>query len=610
MRLCINSGFYVIFAPRTNHPMKQLFPLLTPYKRTLAAIGVCNVISVIFSILSLLILEPFLQLMFQKTPAISSGWLNRVLSRFISGQDSTQTLFYLIAFAFLFFLLTNVTAYASQWFMADIRSGVVRNLRAQIHKKLLILPLSFYSREKKGDLISRAINDTQEIELNILRAFQQLFREPVAVLIYLITLFIISFKLTLFVLILLPVAGLIIGKISKTLRRKSVHAKEKMGLMSSLIEESIAGLRIVKAFVAIEWMNRLFKQKNEDYTRLQIKIGRRYNLASPTSEFLGTFVVLIILLYGGNSVLNGTENLSPEKFMTYIAIFIMVINPAKTLSVAAYNLKKGMASLDRINFILNAEEVIIEEPDALPLSDLKNTIEFKNVCFSYGDKEVLTQVNYTLEKGKSIALCGQSGSGKSTLMDLLQRFYDVSEGAILWDGISLKKYKIDDLRAQTAVVSQDVILFNDTVFNNIAFGLKNVSEEAVIAAAKTAHAYDFIMDTPNGFETVLGDRGLTLSGGQRQRLSIARAILKDAPVLILDEATSAMDSESEKILQEAIFNIGKNKTLITIAHRLSTIQNVDEIIMLENGTIVETGTPQALANAGGYYAKYINGSKL
>ena len=587
--------------------MKQLFSLLASYKRTLAIVGVCNVISVVFSILSLLMLEPFLQLVFYKEmPATSSGWLNAVLSGFIPEDSSTQTLLYLIAFAFLLFLFQNVTAYASQWFMADIRSGVVRNLRAQIHAKLLILPLSFYSREKKGDLISRAVNDTQEIELNVLKAFQQLFREPIAVLIYLVTLFFISFKLTLFVLILLPAAGLIIGKISKTLRKKSVQAKEKMGLMNAHIEESIAGLRIIKAFGAIAWMNRLFKQKNEDYARLQIKIGRRYHLASPTSEFLGTFVVLIILLYGGNSVLNGTGNLSPEKFITYIAIFIMVINPAKMLSVAAYNLKKGMASLDRINFILNAEEVITEAPDAVTLNDLKSAIEFKNVCFSYGDKDVLTQVNYTLEKGKSMALCGQSGSGKSTLMDLLQRFYDVTGGDILWDGISLKNYKIDDLRAQTAVVSQDVILFNDSIFNNIAFGLKNISEEAVIAAAKTAHAYDFIMDTPNGFETILGDRGLTLSGGQRQRLSIARAILKDAPVLILDEATSAMDSESEKILQEAIFDIGKNKTLIIIAHRLSTIQNVDEIVMLENGTVVETGTPQVLANAGGHYAKYIN----
>lgn len=588
--------------------MKRIISLISSYKWRLLIIVFVNIFSVVFSIFTLLMLEPFLQLVFYHKISASTettAFINRLLERFFLIDGSLKTLFWLILFAVILFLLKNITAYLSQWLMAHVRSGVIKDMREKLYHRVLILPLSFYSKQRKGDIVSRAVNDTQEIEIAIMRPIQQLLKEPLTVILYLVALFIISYKLSLFVLVLLPIAGMIIAGISKKLRRKSLEAKQKMGLMSANTEEAISGLKIIKAFNAIDWMNDKFKTQNEDYTRLQIKINRRYDLASPVSEFLGTLVVMIILLYGGHTVLEATGTLTAERFITYIALFIQIINPAKNISVAVYDIKKGLSSLDRIQEIIDADEVIVEKPNAIPLNTFTTSIEFKDVNFGYKDRPVLNHLTYTIRKGQTIAICGQSGSGKSTLVDLLQRFHDVQNGEILFDGISLDNYKIEDLRAQFAVVSQDVILFNDTVAHNIAFGMKEVPYERIVNAAKIANAYSFIMEMSQGFDTIIGDRGVLLSGGQRQRISVARAILKNAPILVFDEATSAMDTESEKLLQESLAKVSHGKTLITIAHRLSTVHDADEIVMLEHGYIIEKGSHEDLIQRDGYYAKYV-----
>jgi subfamily B ATP-binding cassette protein MsbA len=565
-------------------------------------VSLFNVLSIVFSVFSIALLAPFLSLIFNKIPPIvdkpefvlSSDGVIACLQYFISQTIISSgvifALLLLIIAVFLFFLLDKVFNYIAIWLMASVRANVVKTYRNQSYEKLLILPLSYYSNRKKGDIISRVINDVQDVDVSILEPLQQLLRNPLTILFYLFTLFFINYKLTVSVLILLPIAGFIINRTQRKLKKVSVEAKEKQGIINSSLEESIYGLRVIKAFHAIDKIYQQFKKFNEDYNKLYIKMFRRRDLSSPVGEFLGIVTIICILLYGSLLVLDTANGFSAELFITYIAMFVRIINPAKATAESIANLKKGFAAIDRINELMKAEEVIVEIPNPVSVFDFSNTISFHHVYFSYGDNPVLEDICFEIEKGKMTAICGLSGSGKSTLMDLLMRFYDVSSGSILLDGKDIRTLGITDLRKMFGIVTQESILFNDTVYNNIVLGMEHISQEDVFAASKIANAYGFISKMEQGFETNIGDRGTRLSGGQKQRISIARAVLRDPPVFILDEATSALDTNSERAVQTALNNILKNKTSIIIAHRLSTIIHADKIIVLDAGKIVEQGT--------------------
>jgi len=481
--------------------------------------------------------------------------------------------------------------------------GAVKGIRNDIYSKLLILPLSFFTQRNKGDIISRMTSDVQEVEYSIMNYLEMIVRDPVTILAYLIFMISMSPKLTLFVLIILPVTGLIIGRIGKTLRKQSKVGQARYGGLLSMIEESISGLRIIKAFNAIEYSDKKFRQLNQAYAKLLIWIYRRRDLSSPLSEFLSSLVIVVVLWFGGKMVLSDNPTIKAADFITYIVVFSQMIPSAKSLTQGFYSIQKGIASAERIFEILDADEIIEEKKDALPLKSFNNEIEYRNVSFKYDNEPVLKNINLKINKGQIIAVVGESGAGKSTLVDLLPRFYDVTQGSLLIDGVDIRDYRIDDLRRQMGIVSQDTILFNDTIFNNIAFGLTGISEEEVIKAAKIANAHNFIVQTENGYQTNIGDRGLKLSGGQRQRLSIARAVLANPPILILDEATSSLDTESEKLVQEALYNIMKDRTTVVIAHRLSTIKNAHVIVVLKNGEIVERGTHEELVNKNGVYRR-------
>jgi subfamily B ATP-binding cassette protein MsbA len=475
-----------------------------------------------------------------------------------------------------------------------------------MYHKILILPLSYYSEQRKGDIISRITSDVQEVEWSIMTSLEMVFRDPLTVIVYLVSLTLLSPQLTLFVLIMLPISAIIIGRIGKTLKKNSVKGQKRLGELLSIIEETLSGLRVIKAFNAIDILHDKFVKKNEALTKLMINIYRKRDLSAPMSEFLGTVVMVVIMWFGGKLVLSSTVNISAEIFITYIIIFSQIINPAKSFSTAFYNIQKGIASAERIYEVLDAEEVILEQENAIPITEFNQSIEYRNVSFIYEKEEVLKNINITIKKGQTIAIIGESGAGKSTFIDLLPRFYDTTKGSILIDGIPIQNYKIDNLRKLMGIVSQDTILFNGTVFSNIAFGNENIKEEDVIRAAKVANAHEFIMAMEHNYFTNIGDMGVKLSGGQRQRISIARAVLKNPPILILDEATSNLDSESEKLVQDAILKLMQNRTSIIIAHRLSTIQHADEIIILQKGEIVERGTHTELMSLDGLYKKMFN----
>lgn len=491
------------------------------------------------------------------------------------------------------------------WMMASVRTNIVKTYRNEGYNKLLALPLSYYSQKKKGDILSRMINDVQDVDTSILESLQQLLRDPLTILFYLFTLSFINYKLTIFVLILLPVAGLIISQIQRRLKKVSSKLKEKQGDMISSLEESIYGLRVIKAFHTIDRTYQRFKGINKDYTKLHINMFRRRDLSSPIGEFLGTITVVGILIFGSSMVLNPASGFPAELFITYIALFTQIINPFKATAESTANLKKGFAAMERIDELMQTDEVIIEKPNAISIHSFSEKISFEHVNFSYEEIPVLQDLSFDIEKGKMIAICGLSGAGKSTIANLLMRFYDVSAGKISIDGKDIRDLKIKNLRNFFGIVTQDSILFNDTVYNNIVLGMQNTTKEDVIEAAKIANAYDFISKLENGFDTNIGDRGTRLSGGQKQRISIARAVLRNPPVFILDEATSALDTESERTVQLALENVLKDRTSVVIAHRLSTIVHADEIIVLDKGRIAERGTHQQLSAQHGIYAKMI-----
>lgn len=495
-------------------------------------------------------------------------------------------------------------AFLGSYHSVSIRNGVVRDMRQLIYGKIVSLPLPFFTEEKKGDIIARSTGDVQEVENSVMNSVDMFFKNPVIILVYLTGMILMSPHLTLFVFILLPIAGAVIGRVGRTLKKSSRAGQDKMGDILSTIEETLSGLRIIKAFTAEDKMNQRFDVESNDYRRIMNSIMRRYVLAHPLSEFLGTVVIVIILWYGGRLIVSGTGHLNASAFIAYLGMFYSIINPAKHFSKALYSVHKGLAAMDRIDQLLGAESTITEKANAKPIQVFEKSIEYRHVTFSYnGEKQVLQDVQLEIPKGKTIALVGQSGSGKTTFVDLLPRFYDVSQGGIFIDGIDIRDYKIADLRELMGNVNQDPILFNDTIFNNIAFGVENASLEEVVAAAKIANAHDFIIATEAGYHTNIGDRGSKLSGGQRQRLSIARAVLKNPPIMILDEATSALDTESERLVQDALDKLMQNRTSLVVAHRLSTIKNADLICVFHEGEIVEQGKHDELIEQNGTYKK-------
>lgn len=600
-----------------NQKFRKIIEYIAPYKYFAVGNIVFNILHVIFGLISLTMVMPFLAILFNPNSnfdklAVRPEWgyskeaisanFSYLLGHFSDG-NKTKALLLVCIFVVTAFFLKNFFLFLAYYCISPIRNGVVQDVRNRLYKKILDLPLSYYSDERKGNIISKMTNDVKEIESSVMSSIEVVFRDPFMIIFYVGTLIFMSPHLSLFVGILLPVSGVVIGVIGKSLRKSSLVAQEKLGMLMSNLEETLSGLRIVKAFNAEKKMDARFGILNKSYTRLMNSMVRRNYLASPLSEFLGATTLVVVLYYGGNLVLSNKSSLSPDAFIVYLVIFSQVLNPAKSLTNGLYNIQRGLACIDRINEILLADNKIDAKPNGIQPKAFNKSICYKNVSFSYDKTEVLKNIDLVIEKGRSIALVGQSGSGKSTMVDLLPRFWDIQDGSIEIDGVAIKDMNIISLRGLMGNVNQEPILFNDTIYNNIAFGVENTTMEDVVAAAKVANAHEFILECPEGYNTNIGDRGNKLSGGQRQRLSIARAVLKNPPILILDEATSSLDTESEKLVQEALTNLMKNRTSIIIAHRLSTIKNVDEICVLQNGEIVERGDHDSLIEKNGVYKK-------
>ena len=532
-------------------------------------------------------------------------YLNYSFSQVIDRYGSSRALIYACMGIILIFLLKNLFRYLSLFFLAPVRNGVVFDLRRSLFSKLISLPLGFFTDERKGDMLTRMSSDISEVEFSIMSMLESFFREPIIIAGSILFMFYVSPSLTLFVFALILFTGFIIGGISRALKKKSLQAQNLLGTLMSIVEESLGGLRIIKAFNAEKFQEDRFNRENNQYRRLMNRILWRRDLASPLSEFLGIVVVAVLMWYGSRQVFNQT--IGPETFIAFLFAFFNVINPAKAFSTAYYNLQKGRAALQRIEYILQTDNTIVENNHPRNINRFNTSVRYDQVYFRYHDQQpwVLDDISFTLHKGKTIALVGSSGSGKSTLADLLPRFYDINAGEIYLDDIPLKEYSIRDLRSLLGIVSQEAILFHDTIYNNIVFGKEGVTPEQVEQAARMANAHEFIMEIEHGYQTVIGDRGTKLSGGQRQRITIARAFLSDPQILIFDEATSALDAESERLVQAAMETLLEDRTAIIIAHRLSTIQHVDEILVIKNGKIIERGNHQALSTQQGEYVKFM-----
>lgn len=523
------------------------------------------------------------------------------MNEIVAVHGSTQALIYIALFLVMMTLLKVGFTYLGAFFMIPLRSGIVRDLRNTIFKKLMDMPLEFFSEKRKGDIIARITGDVQAVETSIVSSLDGMLRNPIMIIMYLVVMVMVSWQMTVFVMILLPISVALVGTISRTLKRTSNKGQIQLGVILSQIEEALGGLRVIKAFRAEEKVEDRFAGANERFRVISNRLSRKRQSASPVSELLGTLIIAIVLCYGGSLILNDNSALSAQGFIYYLLIFYSIVQPSKALSGAVYSVQKGMASMDRIDEVLNAESTIQDAKDATILDDFKTGIDYKNIFFKYDSEWVLKDVSFSVKKGQTVALVGQSGSGKTTLAELLPRFYDVTKGSIDIDGKDIKSVTMKSLRTHMGYVNQDPILFNDTFLNNISFGVPGATQEEVIAAAKVANAHNFIMETEEGYETNVGDRGGRLSGGQRQRISIARAILANPEILILDEATSALDTESERLVQDALEKLMKDRTTLVIAHRLSTIKNADNIIVINEGEIVESGKHQELIDKKGTY---------
>lgn len=540
---------------------------------------------------------------FEFTKAYAQQFFTHHFIRIVHENGPHTTLLFICVGIVVLMIIGNALRYMERMIASRLKVDVVKNMRMDIFRSITNLHIGYFNDQRKGDLVSRFTNDMSEVENSVVNSLKSVLKEPITIIVYLIVLFSISYKLTLFTLFLLPITGGVIGQIIKRLKRKALQSQESMGRIVNILDETFSGMRVIKAFNARNFIIKKIDDETSYHRKVNLSISRKNELSSPLSEVLGVIIVAIILYYGGNLVLGGSGELKPEQFMGFLVFYASMIQPAKNFTSGITSVQKGTIAAQRIFSIIDTEPAIRNKPGAQKLEQFRESIEFRNVTFSYDREPVLKGINLKIEKGKTIALVGPSGGGKSTLADLIPRFYDPTSGEVLLDGISLTDYEKESLRKHMGVVTQESILFNDTIFNNIAFGMQNVREEDVVSAAKVANAHDFITQAEDGYQTMIGDRGSKLSGGQRQRIAIARAVLKNPPILILDEATSALDSESEKLVQEALTNLMKNRTSIVIAHRLSTIQHADEIIVIQNGNIIERGSHDVLIGQGGLYKK-------
>lgn len=595
-----------------------------PYKKYVALNVLCNILSAILTLFSFALIIPILEMLFKVREDVyqlmhigQASFKDVAINNFyyytqeaINNYGPQTTLAALAAMLVVMTGLKTGVSYLCSYFIIPMRNGIVRDIRNYVFNKMISLPISFFTSARKGDVMARMSGDVAEIENSIMQSLDMMFKNPIMIIACLATMFAISWQLTVFVLVLLPMAGFIMGRVGKSLKRKSLDQQNQWGVLMSNIEECLGGLRIIKAFNAEEKVKDRFHRENQTFYRLSNRIARRQSLAHPMSEFLGTMAIAIVLWFGGSLILGGNSTLNASEFIYYMVIFYTIINPAKDLSKAMYSIQKGLASMERVDKILGAQNPIRNPENPKTITTLKGSISYDNISFAYGDKEVLHDVSLEIPAGSTVALVGQSGSGKSTMADLLPRFYDVNAGSIKVDGTDIRDMRVHDLRSFMGNVNQEAILFNDTFYNNITFGVEHATREQVEQAARVANAHEFIMASENGYDTNIGDRGCRLSGGQRQRISIARAILKNPPLLILDEATSALDTESEQLVQQALDRLMEGRTTLVIAHRLSTIKNADLICVLHEGRIVEKGTHQELIELNGYYKHLVDMQKF